>query len=103
MFREILSGTFIFLGVFFIVSASIGIVRLPDFYTRTHPAGKADTLGQIFVLLGLVIYEGFSLVSVKLLFIIGFILIANPTATHALVKSAYISGLKAWTKDKKDG
>lgn len=101
--REILAGIFIFIGVFFIVSASIGIVRLPDFYTRTHPAGKADTLGQICVILGLMIYEGWTLISVKLLFIIGFILIANPTATHALVKSAYISGLKPWTKEKKDG
>lgn len=103
MIREVLSGIFIFLGVFFMIAASIGIVRLPDFYTRTHPAGKADTLGQILVLLGLIIYEGFSLISVKLFFIIGFILIANPTATHALVKSAYVSGLKPWTREKKDG
>lgn len=100
MIREIFSGIFIFIGVFFIISASVGLVRLPDFYTRIHPAGKADTLGQLLVIVGLVIYEGFSLVSIKLFFIIVFILIANPTATHALVKSAYLSGLKPWTKEK---
>ncbi len=100
IFREIIAGFFVFSGCFFIVVASIGIVRLPDFYTRVHPAGKADTLGQIMVLIGLMVYEGLSLISVKLLFIIIFILIANPTATHALVKSAYISGLKPLGRDK---
>ncbi len=100
--RTIISGVFIFLGCFFIIVASIGIVRLPDFYTRVHPAGKADTMGQILILTGLIIYEGLSLISVKLFFIICFVLIANPTATHALVKSAYLSGLKHWTKERKD-
>ncbi len=100
LIREIIAGFFIFSGCFFIVVASIGIVRLPDFYSRVHPAGKSDTLGQILVLIGLMVYEGLSLVSVKLLFTIIFILIANPTATHALVKAAYLSGLKPWSKDK---
>ncbi len=98
--KEIIAGFFIFSGCFFIISASIGVVRLPDFYTRVHPAGKADTMGQILVILGLIVHEGFSLVSIKLLFIIVFILVANPTATHALVKAAYISGLKPWCRDK---
>lgn len=98
--REIISGIFIFSGCFIIIVASIGIVRLPDFYTRVHPAGKADTMGQILILTGLIVYEGLSLISAKLFFIICFVLIANPTATHALVKSAYISGLKPWTRKK---
>lgn len=101
-FRLIISGFFIFAGCFFVIVASIGIVRLPDFYTRVHPAGKADTMGQLLILTGLIIYEGLSLISVKLFFIICFVLIANPTATHALVKSAYISGLKPWTRKKED-
>ncbi len=97
--RLFLSAIFIFLGCFFIIVASIGIIRLPDFYTRVHPAGKADTMGQILVLTGLIIYEGMSLISIKLFFIICFILVANPTATHALVKAAYLAGLKHWTKE----
>jgi len=100
--REIIAGIFIFSGCFFIIVASVGIVRLPDFYTRVHPAGKADTMGQILILTGLIIYEGLSLISVKIFFIICFVLIANPTATHALVKSAFISGLKPWTRKKED-
>lgn len=100
--RVILSAFFIFLGCFFIIVASIGIIRLPDFYTRVHPSGKADTMGQILILTGLIIYEGLSFVSIKLFFIICFILVANPTATHALVKAAYMSGLKHWTRGSKN-
>lgn len=98
--REIMAGIFIFLGCFFIIVASIGVVRFPDFYTRVHPAGKADTMGQVLVLLGLIVYEGLSLISIKLLLIILFIFIANPTATHSLVKAAYVSGLKPWMGEK---
>lgn len=102
-FRVIVCSIFLILGCFLIVVAAIGVVRFPDFYCRVHPAGKSDTLGQALVLAGLMVYEGWSLVSVKLLLIIVFIFIANPTATHALAKAAYISGLRPWTReDKKD-
>ncbi len=98
--RTIITGIFLALGCFFIIVASIGIVRFPDFYSRMHPAGKSDTLGQMLILSGLMIHEGFTLVSVKLLAIIVFIFIVNPTATHALAKAAYLSGLKPWEKEK---
>jgi len=102
---SIISGFFIFTGVFFIIVASIGVVRFPDFYSRIHPAGKCDTMGQAMVLIGLIIFElfteGFNLISVKMFIIIAFIFIVNPTATHALANSALIMGLKPWTKDGK--
>lgn len=96
--RTIITAVFLALGCFFIFVASIGIVRFPDFYSRMHPAGKTDTLGQAMVLIGLMIYEGFSLTSIKLLFITMFIFIANPTATHALANAALKAGLKPWRK-----
>ncbi len=98
--QAIITGILLTLGCFFIAVSSIGIVRFPDFYSRMHPAGKSDTLGQLLVLSGLMVYEGFSLVSVKLLIIIVFIFIANPTVTHALAKAAYVSGLKPWKKEE---
>jgi multicomponent Na+:H+ antiporter subunit G len=55
-------------------------------------------MGQVFVLVGLFIYEGFSFESIKLWLIILFIFIANPTATHAVAKAAYLAGLKPWLK-----
>ena len=84
--RIIITAICLIIGCFFIFVSAIGIVRFPDFFSRIHPAGKADTMGQTMVLIGLIVYEGFTLVSVKLLFIIIFIFIANPTATHALAK-----------------
>ena len=70
--------------------------------------GKCDTLGEVLIILGLLIYHIFyynpgaelwvQLVPVKLLFLIAFIFLANPTATHAIMKAAYNTGLKPWKK-----
>jgi multicomponent Na+:H+ antiporter subunit G len=98
----IISGILISIGTFLIVVAAIGVVRFPDCYSRMHPAGKGDTLGQGLVLAGLMVYEGFDLISIKLLIIIIFIFIANPTATHALAKAAYIAGVKPWIKEESE-
>ena len=100
--RTIICGVFLGIGCFFIIVASIGIVRFPDFYSRLHPAGKSDTIGQSLILIGLIIYEGFSMVSVKLLIIVLFVFIASPTATHAVAQAAFMSGLKLWRKKKKE-
>ena len=96
--RAIITGILLASGCFLIVVAAIGIVRFPDFYSRIHPAGKADTLGQFFILVGLMVHEGFSFVSVKLALIVAFIFIANPTATYALAKAAHLRGKKHWEK-----
>ena len=99
--RTIITGVFIGIGCFFIIVTAIGVVRFPDFYSRLHPAGKTDTVGQAFVLIGLMIYEGFSLVSIKLMIIVVFIFIASPTATHALAQAAFLLGVKPWEKKEK--
>jgi len=97
--RVLLCAGFLVAGCFFILVASIGLIRFPDFFSRIHPAGKSDTIGQGLVLFGLFIYEGLSFNTVKLLLIILFIFIANPTATHALAKAAYLAGVKPWVVD----
>jgi multicomponent Na+:H+ antiporter subunit G len=99
--RTIITGILLGLGCFFIIVTSIGIVRFPDFYSRLHPAGKSDTIGQSLILIGLIIYEGFSMVSIKLFLIIIFIYIASPTATHAVAQAAYLKGVKPWKKKEK--
>ncbi|SRR6056297_468297 len=85
---------FIILGIAFILMGSIGILRLPDFYSRSHAASKSDTLGVMFVIGGLIIYEGFTQSSLKLLFIILFIALSNPIGTHALARAALKKGIK---------
>jgi multicomponent Na+:H+ antiporter subunit G len=96
--KTVVAAVFLAVGSFFIVVAAIGVVRFPDFYTRIHPAGKGDTLGQALVITGLIIYEGFSLISVKLLLIMGLIFLVNPTATHFMAKAAYLAGVKSVDK-----
>jgi len=91
---DILSVIFLIAGTFFLLVGSFGVIRFPDFYSRTHAAGKCDTLGLILVLVGLGIHLGFSLETVKLFFVAIFIAIANPTATHAIARAAYHLGLK---------
>jgi len=88
-------------GVFFAMVGSIGLLRFPDFYTRLHATGKCDTLGAGLVILGAMIYHLFQypetlLVLAKLAFLICFIFIANPTATHAIMKAAYKTGVEPW-------
>lgn len=84
----------IILGILFILMGSIGIVRLPDFYSRSHAASKSDTLGIMFVIGGLMVYEGFSQSSLKLLLIIVFIWLSNPIGSHALARAALKKGIK---------
>ena len=87
-------------GVFFLTVSALGLLRLPDFYARTHAVGKSETLGSILVLSGLAVYNGLELSTVKILFILFFVLIANPTATHAIARAALRTGLQPWTRQK---
>lgn len=89
----ILSIFFVVIGIAFMLSGSIGILRLPDFYSRTHSVSKSDTLGIIFVISGLIIYEGLTQSSLKLLFVILFVALSNPIGTHALARAALKKGL----------
>ena len=82
-------------GSVFCVIGGIGVVRMPDFYTRTHAASITDTLGATLILLGLGIEAGFNLISVKLGIVLVFLYLTSPTAAHALVKAAYSRGLDA--------
>ncbi len=93
---QILANVLLAVGLFFILAGVIGVLRLPDFYTRLHAMGKCDTLGVALVLLAVVLREGVSLLSVKLLLISVFIALANPTATHVLGRAALKAGLTPW-------
>ena len=95
------ASLFLVVGAIFLLVSCVGLLRLPDFYTRAHAVGKAETLGSILILAGLALYNGASLSSLKLLLILVVIAITNPTATHALTRSALRSGLKIWRAEGK--
>lgn len=94
--QEIVAAVFVGAGVFWLFIGGVGIVRFPDVYSRLHPAGKADTLGASLTILGLAIYQGVELLSVKLFLVQFFILLANPTAAHAIGRAAKRAGLRPW-------
>ena len=81
-------------GAFFCITGGLGLLRLPDFYARLHGAGVIDTLGASLILVGLMLQAGLSLVTVKLIFILFFLLITSPTATHAIAHAARTRGLE---------
>lgn len=99
--QNILCILFVVTGILFMLAGSLGIVRLPDFYSRAHAAGTSDTLGVIFIIVGLIIYEGFTLVSLKLMLISIFIALANPIGTHALARAAFKKGEKPMLKNNR--
>lgn len=85
-------------GLFCIVGA-LGMLRMPDFYTRMHAASVIETLGAGLILLGLMLQAGFTLVAVKLMMVGLLIFFASPTATHALARAAMARGLKPLLSD----
>lgn len=76
-------------GLFFFAVGTLGLLRLPDALTRMHAATKADTLGAGMALFGLAVSAGLQVASLKVLLIIAFIWLTNPTATHVIAKAAY--------------
>lgn len=93
LIRDFASIGLMAVGVIFVLAGAIGVVRLPDFYTRMHAAGVTDTLGAEMIVLALMLQAGFTLLSAKLL-LVGFILfLTSPTATHAVANAAHRAGL----------
>ena len=91
---QILSWGLLIIGSGFLLVGGIGLVRLPDVFTRMHGAGIIDTLGAGAVLSGLMIQGGFTIVTLKLALIIAFIWFTSPTATHALARAALHGGVQ---------
>ena len=62
--NEIIAVILLVCSLFFFLASAIGMIRLPDFYSRLHASGNSETLGLMLACLGLVIYEGPTLLSV---------------------------------------
>jgi multicomponent Na+:H+ antiporter subunit G len=91
---------FLFIGgSAFLLIGAIGVIRLPDIFSRMHGAGIIDTMGVAMLLFGMIMQAGFTIISIKLLMIILFVTFTNPTATHALARAALDAGLKPLVDD----
>jgi multicomponent Na+:H+ antiporter subunit G len=85
-------------GTFFLGVSALGVIRFPDFYTRAHVVGKSETLGVMLVVAGLMAHEGAGPATLRLLFVLVFAMIANPTAIHALARAAQRTGVEPWRR-----
>jgi multicomponent Na+:H+ antiporter subunit G len=90
---DVLSWVFIVAGSVFVLIGGVGLIRLPDFYTRIHAAGITDTMGAWLILIGLMFSAGWTLVTVKLVMLLYFLAATSPLSSHALAKAAFLRGL----------
>lgn len=88
------SWLLIALGGFFVVVGAVGLVRMPEFYTRIHAVSVIDTLGAGLLVLGMMLQAGWSLAALKLLFILGLFFFTGPVVVHALARAALHEGVK---------
>ncbi len=91
---DLLSRVCLLAGSIFCMIGALGLLRLPDFYTRLHAASVIETLGAGLLLLGMMLHAGLTLVTVKLVFIGVLLFFVSPTATHALARAAHLRGVK---------
>ena len=91
---DLASWLLLLAGSGFVLIGGVGVLRMPDFFTRLHAAGITDTLGAVLILFGLMIQGGLTLITVKLILILILLMFTSPTASHALAKAALTDGLK---------
>lgn len=89
---HILSWAFILSGSFFVLVGSIGLLRMPELFTRMHAASVIDTLGAGLLIAGMMLQAGFTLITLKLAFIFILFFVTSPVATHALAQAALHAG-----------
>ncbi len=95
---SIAGSVLIALGLAFMVITALGMIRLPDFYARVHAVSKSETLGIALVLLGLILHEGATLVSLKIGLVLVFVAVANPVGAHLLTRAALRTGQLPWRR-----
>lgn len=91
---NLISHSLIILSFFFIFFGVLGLFRFRDFYSRILISAKVETVGFITLMVGIMIGKGFSFFSLKVLFLLFIVVVTNPISTHAIARSAVISGYK---------
>lgn len=98
-----IGGALLLIGALFALVAAIGVLRLPDIYTRMHAASKAGTVGGSFILLAVAVLSQDAAVSLRAVIGIAFLLLTTPISAHLLARISYLSGLKPVSGTAVDG
>lgn len=99
---EILTGIFLILGSFIVLLAGLGVVKMPDIYTRMSATSKASTLGVSIILITTGFFFGTTEIITRTLLIVIFLMITAPVASHLLGKAAHLNKLPLWDRTKRD-
>lgn len=89
-----LGNILIIIGLIFMAFGVLGIFRFKDYFSRVLIGGKVDTVGFITILIGLMLKSGFNFFTGKVLLVLILYIITNPIATHAITRSAHLSGYR---------
>ena len=100
---EVMSWMSLLVGGLLVITGGIGVLRFPDLYTRMHAASVTDTGGAGLVLFGLMLQAGLTLVTVKLVLILWFLLFTSPVSSHVLAKAALHGKLEPQVDDEEEG
>ena len=90
-----LGGVLLILGAIFSLLAAIGVIRLPDLYTRMHAASKAGAVGGGIVLVAVALVSMDAAVALRALIGVVFLLLTTPVAAHLLARASYLAGYRA--------
>jgi multicomponent Na+:H+ antiporter subunit G len=101
-FQNYLAALLIVIGSLFVLTASVGLLRLPDLYTRMHAASKAGTLGSCLMLLALAVHSNDTAIALRALAGIMFFVLTVPISSHLLAKAAHGAGYRLWDRSKRD-
>lgn len=90
--QNLIAAVLLCAGFFLMVVSAVGVVRLPDFFSRLHASSIGETLGIVLAGTGFAVYEGFDLISAKILLIAAAVFLVNPVGTHLIGKAAIQAG-----------
>ena len=96
---HLISIIFIVTGLFFLIVAAVGVIRLPDVFSRSHAVSLTDSLGALLMLVGIALYEELGINTFKILVVLVLIYILNPVIAHATIRAALRAGVKPWKKE----
>ncbi len=91
------------LGSFFAIVGAFGLVRMPEVFTRMHAASVIDTLGVGFMILGMALQGGFSLITLKLVFLLALFFFTGPVVTHALAQACLHENIRPLLREDRRG
>jgi multicomponent Na+:H+ antiporter subunit G len=93
-FQFIFASILLVMGSFFFLVGVLGLLRMPDVFSRIHTTTKGDTLGVGLILFGLMVLYGFSYTSLRILVLLALVWLTTPTAAHLIAKAEYLKGAR---------